>query len=78
MEKSQDILAVNVRLARQRKQVSQEDLAGMTGIDRTYVSGIERGLRNPSLKILYKLAEVLETAPATLITKDAFYQPDGK
>jgi transcriptional regulator with XRE-family HTH domain len=58
--------------------MSQEDLSGLTGIDRTYVSGIERGLRNPSIKILDKLAEVLDTAPATLITKDAFYQADEK
>lgn len=36
---------------------SQEDLAFETEIDRTYISGIERGVRNPSLDMIVKLGE---------------------
>jgi transcriptional regulator with XRE-family HTH domain len=39
--------------------ISQEDLAGRAGLDRTYVSGIERGVRNPTLFILWRLANAL-------------------
>lgn len=39
--------------------MSQEDLALRAGLDRTYVSGIERGRRNPSLKSMQRLAAEL-------------------
>ena len=40
-------------------RLSQEDLAERASLDRTYVSGIERGRRNPSLKILQQVADAL-------------------
>jgi len=40
-------------------RLSQEDLAERAGMDRTYVSGIERGTRNPTLKVLHRLAKAL-------------------
>ena len=40
-------------------RLSQEDLAERAALDRTYVSGIERGRRNPSLKILQQVADAL-------------------
>lgn len=39
--------------------ISQEDLASRANLDRTYVSGCERGKRNPSLKTMVKLASAL-------------------
>jgi transcriptional regulator with XRE-family HTH domain len=48
-----------VRRHRELLRLSQEELAGKAGIDRTYVSGIERGTRNPSLKVIAKLAAAL-------------------
>ena len=48
---------------------SQEDLAFETDIDRTYISGIERGVRNPSLYMLVKLAKTLKTTPPRLLEK---------
>ncbi|WP_122246150.1 helix-turn-helix domain-containing protein [Pseudomonas savastanoi] len=39
--------------------ISQEDLASRANLDRTYVSGCERGKRNPSLKTIVKLASAL-------------------
>ena len=50
-----------VRLLRQRKKLSQEAFADLVGLDRTYISGIERGIRNPSLFALKILADALDT-----------------
>jgi transcriptional regulator with XRE-family HTH domain len=44
--------------------MSQEDLAGAAGLDRTYISHLERGLRNPSLLHLQRLARALGVKPA--------------
>lgn len=72
MENLKEILAKNLRQARQRAGVSQEDLAGAANVDRTYVSGIERGLRNPTISVIARFADVLKTDAASLLTKDAF------
>jgi transcriptional regulator with XRE-family HTH domain len=57
------------RLRDLRKQhgFSQEQLALACGIDRTYVSGVERGVRNISLRNLEKLAQVLEVSLSELM-----------
>ena len=62
------IVGDNVRAAREAAKLNQEELAHAADIDRTYVSGIERGLRNPSIKVLARLAETLKTTPAALLT----------
>jgi transcriptional regulator with XRE-family HTH domain len=62
------VLAQNVKAARKELDLSQEVLALETEIDRTYISGIERGLRNPSLTLIVKLATALKTTPAALLT----------
>jgi transcriptional regulator with XRE-family HTH domain len=64
------ILAENVRAARKRAGMSQEDLAAAAAVDRTYVSGIERGLRNPTIKIVDKFAAALGTDASNLLTKN--------
>lgn len=66
------VLAENLKAARKALDLSQEELALEANIDRTYVSGIERGTRNPSLTMIAKLAERLKTTPAALLT------PSGK
>ncbi len=48
-----------IRELRKAKGLSQEDFADLCGFDRTYVSGIERGTRNPTLKALEVLANAL-------------------
>ena len=52
-------LAARVRKLRVERGFSQEDLAHEAGIDRTYQSQIERGVGNPSLKVLCAIAEAL-------------------
>lgn len=62
------VLAQNVKAARDDLDLSQEELALEAEIDRTYISGIERALRNPSLDLIIKLATNLKTTPAALLT----------
>jgi transcriptional regulator with XRE-family HTH domain len=59
----------NVRQYRERARVSQEELAHRAGLDRTYVSGIERGVRNPSVLVLQEIAGVLQIRPADLLAE---------
>ena len=55
-----------VRRRREELRMSQENLAYKSGFDRTYISGIERGRRNPSLKTLERLADALALDLETL------------
>lgn len=52
---------------RNEKKISQEMLATLSGLDRTYISLLERGKRNPTLKTIFKLAEALEVLPSALV-----------
>ncbi len=56
-----------VRQLRQAKGISQEDLAEKAGLDRTYISSIERGKRNVSLLNIERLAKSLEVKPHQLL-----------
>jgi transcriptional regulator with XRE-family HTH domain len=56
-----------LRDIRQRKGISQEKLADLAGLHRTYVSSVERGERNITLTTIAKLAAALGTRPAELI-----------
>lgn len=57
----------HLRAQRQRAQLSQEQLADVAGVHRTYVGGIERGERNVSLANICALADALDVTPATLL-----------
>jgi transcriptional regulator with XRE-family HTH domain len=58
-----------LREARKQKGLSQEDLAGDAEFDRTYPSLLERGLRTPTLTVLFQLARVLEVSAASLVNR---------
>ena len=62
-------LAENIRLMRRVKNLTQEQLALMAEVDRTYVSQIERRTGNPSLLVLCKLANILEITTDQLLTE---------
>ena len=59
-------LGLNVRRAREAKQFTQEKLAERANLDPTYISGIERGLRNPGIKNVARLAKALGLTTAEL------------
>jgi transcriptional regulator with XRE-family HTH domain len=63
------ILGRNVRELRKRKGMSQEELALETGMKRSYVSDIERGTRNPSVKAIARLAAALKVEPDLLLRR---------
>lgn len=55
-----------VRAERVRRGLSQEELAERAGLDRTYISGLERGTRNPALTTQQKVASALGVPLSTL------------
>ena len=59
----------NVKAGRKAIGLSQEKLAFEAGIDRTYVSQIERGVCNPSLEVLTKVSKVLGVDVVKLMRK---------
>lgn len=65
--KSQKNLAERVKTLRLELGISQENMALEAGIDRTYASQIERGISNPSLRVICAVAEVLKVEPTDLL-----------
>jgi transcriptional regulator with XRE-family HTH domain len=61
-------LAATIRLLREKKEWSQEDLAHKSGIHVTYLSGLECGRRNPTVKVLEQLAKALDV-PISMLFK---------
>jgi transcriptional regulator with XRE-family HTH domain len=57
--RAQALVARNLRRLRVERNVSQEALAADAGIDRTYVSRLERGLENPTVALLEQVADAL-------------------
>lgn len=53
------IVGRNVRRFRQQRRMTQEKLAFEADLDLTYIGGIERGRRNPSLLVLARIADAL-------------------
>ncbi len=63
------VMGDNVRALRLARNLSQEELAFRAGLDRTYVSQIERGIGNPSVLILIKIADTLGVEVQELLVK---------
>ena len=59
--KARIVVSRNIRRQRVAKGLSQEALAVDAGIDRTYVSRLERGLENPTVAVLERLAAALRS-----------------
>lgn len=56
----QALFGAHLKKLRLQSGLSQEAFADKCGLDRTYVSGIERGVRNPTLEVINVLAQGLE------------------
>lgn len=65
--KLQRLFGAAVRAHRETAGLSQEGLALEAGVDRSFVSQIERGVRQPSLTTIWKLAAALGVAPSNLL-----------
>ena len=68
--KEKDILlrfGEKVRLVRSRNKISQEKLAELSSLDRTYISSVERGKRNISILNIFKIANALSINPSSLL-----------
>jgi transcriptional regulator with XRE-family HTH domain len=61
------LLGANVRRYRKLKGMTQEELALEAGMERSYVSDLERGQRNPSVRALGRLADALSIEPKSLL-----------
>jgi len=58
-----------LREARDAKGMSQEQLAEAAGLDRSFISLVERGIQSPNLVVLLKIAEVLSVSAADLVAR---------
>ena len=58
-----------LREMRDDNHISQEKLAEYCDLDRTYISLLERGLRQPTITTIFKLAKALNVSPSALILK---------
>jgi CheY-like chemotaxis protein len=67
----------SVKVWRGRLGISQEELAERSGLHRTYISDVERGARNVSLKSIEKLAAALEVSVSTLLAYAREAGPDA-
>jgi transcriptional regulator with XRE-family HTH domain len=69
MQDWRTIVGRNVRRLRERKGLTQEQLAFEAEIDLTYVGGIERGKRNPSLLVMARIADALSVPLPKLLSE---------
>ncbi len=67
MKNWRTIVGMNIRTLRKKAGLTQEQLAFDAQIDFTYVSGIERGKRNPSLMVMARIADALNVELTTLL-----------
>ena len=76
--RAQALVARNLRRLRVERNLAQEVLATDAGIDRTYVSRLERGLENPTVAILEQLANALDAKIVEFFIVPATGEPPPK
>ncbi|HFS5871065.1 TPA: helix-turn-helix domain-containing protein [Citrobacter werkmanii] len=72
------MLGNRIRALRREMDLSQEAFADKCGIDRTYMSGIERGVRNPTLVVICAISDGLEMDLSQLFMFDVEAEKDGE
>ncbi len=63
-------VGLNLKKFRTELGLSQEALAFECGLHRTYISGVERGVRNPTVRVLEQIAMALEVPSSRLLEED--------
>lgn len=58
-----------LRELREENKTSQEKLAELADLDRTYISLLERGLRQPTITTIFKISSALQIKPSSLLEK---------
>ncbi|NLR39291.1 helix-turn-helix transcriptional regulator [Novosphingobium sp. ERW19] len=66
------LFGINVKRFREAAGLSQAEIAARMGVDRAYISAIERGLQNATLLSVWEIAQALEVRPVALLA-----EPDG-
>jgi transcriptional regulator with XRE-family HTH domain len=61
------LVGENVRRLRERRGLTQEQFAEISGFSQQYISGLERGHRNPTVVTLYELSVALGASPLDLL-----------
>ena len=61
------LVGANIRMARLAAGMTQEELAERSGFSQQYISGLERGKRNPTIVSLYELAQALGVSHEALV-----------
>jgi transcriptional regulator with XRE-family HTH domain len=72
----EEIFGKIIQEERKAKKISQEKLSKLTGLDRTFISLIENGKRNPTLATILKISAALEISPSELFQKCESKSPD--
>jgi transcriptional regulator with XRE-family HTH domain len=72
----EEIFGKIIQEERKAKKISQEKLSNLTGLDRTFISLIENGKRNPTLATILKISLALEVSPSELFQKFESQSPD--
>lgn len=67
-------LSTNLIHCRKIRGMTQEHLANLCGLHRSYVCSLERGRGNPTLSTLLTIAEVLRMEPAVLLVPDEWWK----
>jgi transcriptional regulator with XRE-family HTH domain len=65
-----ELVGRNVRRLRQQRGLTQEQLAELSGFSQQYISGLEKGRRNPTIVTLYELVLVLGVSHIDLVRPD--------
>ncbi len=66
---ARELVAWNIRRLRVGRDISAEILAADAGVDRAYISAIERGIANPTIDVLEKIATVLNVEMTDLFER---------
>jgi transcriptional regulator with XRE-family HTH domain len=65
-ERALRVFSAQLKKLREARELSQERLSELSGLNRNYVSDVERGRRNPCLFNIIKVAEALNVSPSEL------------